>query len=156
MSLIPLAQTRRPHLHAITAAAFLGLTLALPPTPAASQEIERPTLTIELNTVRQVDSACRLVFLTSNDLRYDLTAVAFETVLINRDGLVDRLTVFDFQDLPKDRQRVRQFDLADTDCTVLGQVLINGAVTCNSDDTQTDDCIDKLIVSTRTDVEISG
>ena len=113
-------------------------------------------LFLELNALQQVDAACRMVFMAQNTLSSDLTGVSFETVLVNTDGVVDRLTVFDFKDLPKDRTRVRQFDLDNTQCETIGRVLINGAASCEGNGITGSDCIDRLSVSSRTDVEISG
>ena len=115
-----------------------------------------PSLDIELNSYRQVNGACRLIFMANNRLGANLTSVSFETVLIDMEGIVDRLTVFDFQDLQNDRTRVRQFDLPDTQCGSLGSVLINGAATCEGDGIDARQCMDALNVSTRADMEISG
>lgn len=113
-------------------------------------------LMIELNNVRQVDDACRLIFMATNNLGEDLSAISFETVLIDHNGVVDRLTVFDFQDLPDSRTRVRQFDLGNTMCSSIGQVLINGVANCQGEIADNAVCADALSVSSRTEVEISG
>lgn len=144
-----------------------GSLFAGPPTgTAAAQTIaaeagegasgSTPGLFLELNTLQQVNTACRMVFMAENTLGGDLTGVSFETVLVNTDGVVNRLTVFDFKELPKDRPRVRQFDLDNTQCDTIGRVLINGAASCEGDGLKASDCIDKLSVSSRTEVEISG
>ena len=132
------------------------LFLSLGQTMADDAEPASVALELELNSVRQVETACRLVFLAINRLGGDLQSVAFETVLIDQNGIVARLTVFDFQDLPEARARVRQFDLGDTDCETLGQILINGTVSCEGESVEPDACIDALGVSSRTDVELTG
>ena len=126
---------------------------------AANAEDNAPpaaALSVELNSLQQVNAVCRVVFMVENRLAADLKGVSFETVLINRDGVVDRLTVFDFKALPKGRARVRQFELPDTQCGTIGRVLINGAASCEGDGIAPSACIDGLSVSSRTDVEISG
>lgn len=142
---------------ALSCAIALGCFL---PATAASQETQpdsaAPSLAIELNSYRQLENTCRLIFMASNRLGEDLTSASFETVLINTDGIVDRLTVFDFQELHNERTRVRQFDLADTRCDALGSVLINGAASCQGDGIDARLCMDALTVSTRTDLEIAG
>lgn len=125
-----------------------------PASPA--EEASQAGLSVELNSLQQVDAACRVVFMVENRLGGDLKGVSFETVLINRAGVVDRLTVFDFKALPKGRVRVRQFKLPDTQCGAIGRVLINGAATCQGDGIVEGACINELSVSSKTDVEISG
>jgi hypothetical protein len=114
------------------------------------------TLNIELNQVEQHDSTCRLTFMAQNNLDTDLNTVVFETVLITTDGAVERLTLFDFQTLPKGRKRVRQFDLSDLSCAALGQVLFNGPHACSGDKIDATQCQDALLPTTRTNVEVSG
>ena len=59
-----------------------------------------------------------------------LDGTVFETVLIARDGAAERLTLFDFDAPPEGRPRARRFDVPDLDCVSLGQVILDGASTC--------------------------
>ncbi|MFW5881938.1 MAG: hypothetical protein ACOCTP_05415 [Roseicyclus sp.] len=130
----------------------LALTALLPTvTPAAAQE-EAGGLSVELNRIDAMDGACRLTFLAENALGADLEALSLETVLIDADGRVDRLTLFDFGALPDGVPRVRQFDIPDLDCETLGRVLINGVADCSAGAA----CAEGLRLSARTDVEVIG
>ncbi|MCI5076940.1 hypothetical protein [Oricola sp.] len=125
--------------------------------PAFSQDnAPVPTLLLELNALQQQASACRIVFLAENRLGTDLAALSFETVLIDTQGVVDRLTLFDFQALPAGRKRVRQFDLDNTECGSIGQVLINGAAACEGEGLSGAECVDGLELTSKTDAEIAG
>ena len=53
-------------------------------------------------------------------------------MLFDTSGQVDRLTLFDFGTLPAGRPRVRQFTVSGITCEGLGQILINGAHTCDA------------------------
>jgi hypothetical protein len=123
---------------------------------AAAEQAEKPKLSIELNTLSQQDNACRLIFLVNNFMGKDLDKAVFETVLFKTDGSVDRLTLFDFQKLPVGRPRVRQFDIPGTNCKALGKVLINDVHACSGDGITGQDCIDALVLSTKTAVEVLG
>lgn len=125
---------------------------ALAETPATST----PLLSIELNTLDQQDSACRMIFLVENSLGADLESAVFETVLFKTDGSVDRLTLFDFQSLPQGRPRVRQFDIPGTGCEAIGRVLINDVHACKGAGIVDADCIKGLKLSTKTSVEVLG
>lgn len=134
----------------------LACVLALLAGPAFSQDEPAPSLSLELNALQQQDDACRIIFLAENRLGTDLSALSFETVLIDTDGVVDRLTLFDFQTLPESRTRVRQFDLDQTQCESIGRILINGAAACDGEGLTGTECIDALTLSSKTDAEIAG
>lgn len=127
--------------------------LALPGLAAAQ---DAPGVSIELNTVDTVDQACRLTFVLNNTLEADIDKIVAETVLFSDAGSVLLLTLFDFGDLPAGRPRVRQFQVPDTSCEQLGQVLVNGLSTCNIAGAQSDQCAANLSLSSRLDVELKG
>ena len=128
----------------------LCVAVALP--SASTAEDAAPTLSLELNRIDPLDGACRLTFMAENGLSADLQGLALETVLIDTEGLVERLTVFEFGALPAGIPRVRQFDLPGLSCEALGQVLINGVAECGG----TVDCAAALKLDTRTEVEVVG
>ncbi|MBF9051742.1 hypothetical protein GTA62_18300 [Roseobacter sp. HKCCD9010] len=119
--------------------------------PATAQDIT-PRLALELNRIDQLDAACRLTFLVENALGTDLAALALETVLIDAEGRVDRLTLFEFGALPDGVPRVRQFDVPGLSCDGLGRVLINGVAECSAGAA----CANGLELSTRMNVEVIG
>jgi len=132
----------------------LGFCLSLlSPLSAFGQEADAsPRLHLELNRVDAMEGACRLTFMAENTLGSDLDALSLETVLIDRDGQVNRLTLFDFGALPDGIPRVRQFDIPGLGCDALGRVLINGVSQCGP----AEGCADSLEFRTRTDVELLG
>ena len=106
-------------------------------------------LSVELNGVETVDSACRLTFLVENGMGNDLTQMALETVILTPDGIVERLTLFDFRDLPAGRPRVRQFDLAGLTCDGIGKVLINATTACTGEGADPATCTAALALTSR-------
>lgn len=113
-------------------------------------------LTVELNTVTPLNAGCRLTFMATNAMPADIGKLVLETVLLTTEGTVDRLTLFDMQDLPANRPRVRQFDVPNLTCNALGKVLINGVGTCDGDGLDPTTCAGRLELTSRTDVEILG
>lgn len=136
---------------------LIGLACALP-LAAQAQSTARETgaLTLELNTVQETGSACRLTFTAQNDTGAAIEQAVFETVIFDESGGVVSLSLFDFQRLPADRLRVRQFDLPGMACTAIGRVLINGANACLVDGGASTVCEDGLTLSTRVAVELVG
>ena len=121
---------------------------------AAAQEPaqEGPALTVELNALQPSDRGCRFTFVATNNLGGELGRAAFELVLFDTEGMVSRLTVVDFKDLPQGKTKVRQFDFSGLDCTKIGRVLINDSTECAGTGIDPRACIQNLKPQTRTEV----
>jgi hypothetical protein len=128
--------------------------LFLAAAPAAASDAL--ALTIELNAATQEADACRLTFVVENGLGTDLASAVFETVLFDREGQVLTLTLFDFQDLPAGRPRVRQFDIPRTECRAVGRILFNDASACDGAGIAPDACMPALRWRSRTEIEVLG
>ncbi|MBZ9909991.1 hypothetical protein LB557_28730 [Mesorhizobium sp. BR115XR7A] len=127
------------------------LAMSLTTIPAWAEQ-SAPVLTLELNAAQPSDKGCRLTFLISNNLGADLTKAAFEIALFNEAGIVDRLTVLDFKDLPHGKTKVTRFDLAGTDCTKVSRVLVNSGTDCAGTGVEPTACMRKLKTDTRTGI----
>ncbi|MGE0230293.1 MAG: hypothetical protein AB7O39_14530 [Flavobacteriaceae bacterium] len=121
---------------------------------AASQAED--TLALELNRMEPSDKGCRVTFVVHNGLGAALEKAAYEIVLFDRNGLVGRLMILDFQDLPADKTKVRQFDLSGTECDDIGRVLVNSASECKGERLTAKDCIGSLRLSTRAGIEFGS
>jgi hypothetical protein len=113
---------------------------------AAAQEAAKAasTLDLELNGAQPSDKGCRLTFVVNNGLGADLSKAAFEIALFNDAGVVDRLTVLDFNELPAGKTKVVRFDLANTDCTKISRVLVNSATECSGAGIEPNACMRRL------------
>ncbi|TIS95986.1 MAG: hypothetical protein E5W72_23765 [Mesorhizobium sp.] len=121
--------------------------------PAWAQESAPvPALTLELNGAQASDKGCRLTFVVNNTLGADLSKAAFEIALFNEAGVVDRLTVLDFKDLPAGKTKVTRFDLAGADCAKVSRVLINSATECAGTGIEPDACMRRLKTGTKTGI----
>jgi hypothetical protein len=121
--------------------------------PAWSQEAApAPALSLELNGAQPSDKGCRLTFVVTNTLGAELAKAAFEIALFDDSGVVDRLTVLDFKDLPAGKTKVTRFDLAGADCAKIGRVLINTATECAGPAVETGACMRHLKTSTKTGI----
>ncbi len=121
--------------------------------PETTQETQAGPLSVELNSLQPSDGGCRLTFVVKNGMGSDLSRAAFELVLFDTEGTVERITVVDFQDLPDAGTKVRQFDFKGTQCDRLGRVLINDATDCTGDGVERRACLSNLETSTKTSVE---
>lgn len=131
-----------------------AMSLAMVPAWAQSAPAPVPVsvLSLELNAAQPSEKGCRLTFVVNNALGTDLSKAAFEIALFNEAGVVDRLTVLDFKDLPAGKTKVTRFDLAGADCGKLSRVLINSATECAGTGVEPAACMRALKTSTRTSV----
>ncbi len=134
----------------IIAAATISI---LPIASAHSQEATpAPALTLELNGAQPSDKGCRLTFVVNNALGSELSRAAFEIALFNESGVVDRLTVLDFKELPVGKTKVTRFDLASADCAKISRVLINHATECAGEGVEPAACMRQLKTETKTGI----
>ena len=134
--------------HMIIAALVATASLS----PALAQE-DPPALALELNAVEPSQKGCRLTFVVKNGLGTQLSRAAFEVALFNDLGVVDRLTVLDFRDLPSGKTKVARFELAGTDCSKVTRVLINGATDCRGDGVAPEACMNQLRTTAKARIE---
>jgi hypothetical protein len=135
--------------HAIPVFASLALAIL----PAKAQEAgENPALLLELNGAQPSDKGCRLTFVVTNNLGAELSKAAFEIALFNDAGVVDRLTVLDFNELPAGKTKVARFDLAGVDCTEISRVLVNHATECTGAGIDPKACLAQLKPETKSTI----
>ncbi len=134
--------------------AFPALMAFLVSTGAAfaQEAAPPPSLSLELNGAQPSDKGCRLTFVVNNALGADLSKAAFEIALFNEAGVVDRLTVLDFKELPAGKTKVVRFDLAGTDCTKISRALVNNSTDCAGAGIEPATCMQRLQTSTKTGI----
>jgi hypothetical protein len=140
----------RVFLRSLIATSFIGIAGAsAQETPAATD----PSLTIELNALQASDRGCRFTFVVTNRLGAELSNAAFELVLFDQAGMVSRITVVDFKDLPEGKTKVRQFDFSGIDCAKLGRILVNDATQCAGTGIEPKACVRYLKTLNRSEAE---
>lgn len=136
-----------PKIANILAAAFIAAA-----SPVSAQEAAVPALLLELNATQPSDKGCRLTFVVTNNLGAELTKSAFEIALFNDAGVVDRLTVLDFNELPAGKTKVARFDLAGADCGKISRVLVNHATECSGTGIDPKACLSQLKPTTKSNI----
>ncbi|GAB1478902.1 hypothetical protein MASR2M74_14580 [Paracoccaceae bacterium] len=125
-------------------ALFCALAFAAAPTFAQTGNFE-----LELNTSADVEGACRLTFVATNNTGKSLTKADYEVAVFNASGAVSQILVLEFGELPLSKTRVVQFDLPQTKCEDLSRILVNTADACESGDGPLDVCMKDLSASSR-------
>lgn len=133
------------------------LAVSLFGTTAMAQDAGTPgALSIEMNDLAPSEKGCKLTFVAGNSLPQSLSKVSFEFVLFDAKGLVERMAVLDFRDLPAGKTKVRQFDLPGTKCEAVKSLLINDAPVCAGDGVAKDACMKALKTGSKSPVELKG
>lgn len=91
-----------------------------------------PALEIELNKLEDVDAGCRFYLVISSREAPTLEALSLDLALFDTSGIVDRRVVLDLGRIPAGRRLLRSVVMPDLHCATVGQVLFNGAVTCDA------------------------
>lgn len=123
---------------------------------AVAQDATSSNLSIEINDLTPSEKGCKLTFVAANELPQSLSKVSFEFVLFDEKGLVERMAVLDFRDLPTGKTKVRQFDLPGTKCEAVKSLLINDAPVCTGDGVAKDACMKALKTGSKSAVELKG
>lgn len=126
-------------------ALFCSLAFAFAPAAFA----QTGNFELELNTSTDVDGACRLTFVATNNTGMALTKTAYEVAAFNAEGVVSEILVLEFGELPLSKTRVVQFDLPAIKCADLSRILVNSADTCESAEGPQDICMKALSASSR-------
>ncbi|MCX8569247.1 MULTISPECIES: hypothetical protein [Hyphomicrobiales] len=134
------------------ATSFVGAAALLATAATAVAQSPSPELVLELNAAQPSDKGCRFTFVVSNNLGTELSKAAFEIALFNDAGVVDRLTVLDFKDLPAGKTKVTRFDLPGTDCTKVSRVLINHATDCTGPGIEPGACVKSLRTASKSGI----
>ncbi|WP_275784259.1 hypothetical protein [Pararhizobium gei] len=123
---------------------------------AMAQEATAGNLSIEMNDLSPSAKGCKLTFVAGNGLGQSITKASFEFVLFDAKGLVERMAVLDFRDLPAGKTKVRQFDLPGTQCEAVKSLLINDAPVCEGEGLAGDACMKALRTGSKSSVELKG
>ena len=109
-------------------------------------------LNVELNTMRQVGSACRVAFVIKSTLNAGISDLTFEIVLFGKDQSVISLLLIGAGQMPAGKTRVKQFDLKKTSCANIARVLLNDVSRCKGEDLTPAKCLNLMQPSSRLDV----
>jgi len=134
---------------AFLAAAFVfaaGLFAGTGPADAAEEK-----LTVELNKFEESEGGgCRAFFLFRN--KTDLTLEGFEMSLaiLNTDGVIDRLLSIDAAPLPASRTTLKLFEIPETACTGISEILLHELASCRPQNADEIDCFPMMELVSRT------
>ena len=108
-------------------------------------------LTVELNKFEDGENGgCRAFFLFRN--KTDLTLEGFEMSLaiLNTTGVIDRLLTIDAAPLPAARTTLKLFEIPETGCADISEILLHELASCRPQNADEIDCFPMMELLSRT------
>jgi len=107
------------------------------------------TLTVELNKLEDVDTGCQAFFLFQNGLEQNLSEFEMSLAILTPDSIIDRLLTIDAAPLPAQRTTLKLFEIPDTQCTQIGEILLHDIPACTPQNGNPLDCFSFLELTSR-------
>lgn len=124
---------------------FIALALAF---PAAAQDQK---LTVELNKFEASDSGgCRAFFLFRNQSGKAFEGFEMSLAILNGEGVIDRLLTIDAAPLPVARTTLKLFEIPETACENVSEILLHAIDTCKPQNEDNLDCFPLVDLVSRT------
>lgn len=116
--------------------------------PAKAQD---ETLTIELNKFEDSETGgCRAFFLFRNDTGKSFEAFEMSLAILNTSGVIDRLLAIDAAPLPVARTTLKLFEIPETPCNAVSEVLLHAFEACQPQNEEPLDCFSIVNLVSRT------
>lgn len=120
--------------------------------PVSAQDA---TIAIELNKLETEGQDCRAYFVVGNKGETEYQELKLDLVLFRPDGVIGRRFAVDLGPLKAAKQSVKLFDIEGTACDQVGSFLINDVMECKAESGPVTDCLKKISVSTRAEVQLN-
>jgi hypothetical protein len=138
-----------PRLMALVGALILG---GLSPIPAVAQDAAK--FPVELNRLEQDGPICRVYLVANNPAESAIKAFKLDLVFFDKNDIIRNRLYVELGPLIPRKTAVRLFDMPETDCSVIGSILVNDVVSCSSADGQAMNCLARLELSSKADIPL--
>jgi len=120
------------------------------PSPGSQAKIA-----VELNKLETQQSSCRAYLVIDNQSETSFDVLKLDLVLFQTDGIIGRRFALDLAPIRAKKRSVKLFDLDGVKCETVGSFLINDIMECKSGGSDESACLDRLALSTRSNVQLS-
>ncbi len=120
--------------------------------PAAD---EAAKLHMELNKLETQGNACRTYLVFKNETDSSFKTLKLDLVIFGVDGIVAKRLAVEAAPLAADKTSLKVFDIGDVTCDKIGQVLLNDVTACADQEGEIDECIAKLDLTSRGEVDFT-
>lgn len=132
-------------LKSLTGALLLATISALP------VAAEPGHLTVELNKFEEIDGGgCRAFFLFRNQTDNSFDGFAMSLAILDGSGVIDRLLSIDAAPLPVARTTLKLFEIPETSCAGISEILLHELTSCRPQNADEMDCFPILTLASKT------
>jgi hypothetical protein len=122
----------------IAAVCACALSLTAVTLPAHAQDTK---LTVELNKFEEVEGGgCRTFFLFRNKTGKSFEEFEMSLAILDTSGIIDRLLTIDAAPLPVARTTLKLFEIPETSCTQVSEILLHAIDACKPHNEDQMDC----------------
>ncbi len=110
-------------------------------------------LEVELNKLEPADDACRAYLVIKNGMDNAFTKLKLDLVMFDGDGVVARRLAVEAAPLAAEKTVLKVFSMSGLECDSLSRVLLNDVIACADPSGTRTDCVDRMKLSSKTDVD---
>jgi hypothetical protein len=139
-------------MHAIRTLLLAAATiLTLPPAVQAADS----GLSVELNKFEPAEGGgCRAFFLFRNHTDTTFEAFQMSLAILDQNGVIDRLLSIDAAPLPAGRTTLKLFEIPQTDCTAISEILLHEISSCKPQNGDEMDCFPILSLDSKASAQL--
>lgn len=121
------------------------------PQAIAQNQSDAGPLTVELNKLEQIEAGgCRTFFLFRNQTGNSFEEFEMSLAILDRNGVIDRLLSIDAAPLPVARTTLKLFEIPQTACSDISEILLHDMTACKPQNADPIDCFDVLELGSKT------
>ena len=129
------------------AAVMVAVTLIALPRNAMA---ETGPLLVELNKTEEIDGGgCRAFFLFRNQTGKSFAGFEMSLAILDAGGVIDRLLSVDAAPLPVQRTTLKLFEIPETSCSNISEILLHDVTSCQPQNEAQMDCFPILTLGSR-------
>ena len=112
-------------------------------------------LTVELNKFEDTDAGnCSAFFLFRNNTGNSFAEFEMSLAILDKSGVIDRLLTVDASPLPVARTTLKLFEIPDTKCAGISEILLHAIDACRPQNEEQMDCFAIINLVSRTSAEL--
>lgn len=108
-------------------------------------------LLVELNKFEEIEGGgCRAFFLFRNQTKMSFAGFEMSLAILDTNGVIDRLLAIDAAPLPVARTTLKLFEIPDTTCAGISEILLHELTSCQPQNAGEMDCFAILDLNSKT------
>ncbi|HEY2538685.1 MAG TPA: Tat pathway signal sequence domain protein [Stellaceae bacterium] len=110
---------------------------------------------LELNKLEQQGGNCRAYLVIANPGTDAFTGFTLDLIVFDHSGTISRRLAVELAPLRAPKTMVKVFDIPETACTGIGNILVNDVLHCRGANGELGGCIDRITTSSKLSVKLS-